>query len=107
MTEKTWTPSAVAYQSAQRALADLKGAVYLTLAAGPAEGLQNAQIGRSLGIYGGHSGQEGHISRTLLEMLLVEGVVEQDLKTKRWSLRDQSQHRTINVAEQNSVGPVS
>ena len=80
--------TASAYQSAQRAVADLKHAVFVVLAAGPAEGMKNSQIGRSLGIYAGHVRHQGHISRTLLEMMLKEGVVEQDQQTKLWKLRD-------------------
>lgn len=77
-----------AYQSAQRAVADLKHAVLVVLAAGPAEGMKNSQVGRSLGIYAGHVRHQGHISRTLLEMMLNEGVVVQDQQTKLWKLRD-------------------
>lgn len=76
-----------AYQTAQRAIADLKSAVHAVLAVAPSEGLSNAQIGRTLGIYGGHEGHEGHISRTLLALLEAEGVAHQDSRTKRWSLR--------------------
>ena len=47
-------------------------------------GLKNAQIGRALGIYSGHVGHEGHISRTVLAMLEAEGLLRQDTGTKRW-----------------------
>lgn len=87
--DSTLTTTGSAYQSAQRALADLKHSVFVVLAAGPAEGMKNSQIGRSLGIYAGHVRHQGHISRTLLEMMLNEGVVDQDPKTKLWRLRDQ------------------
>lgn len=50
--------------------------------------MTNAQIGRTLGIYTGHKGHEGHISRTLLQMLANEGGAVQDLTTKRWRLRE-------------------
>ena len=76
-----------AYQLAQAALADLKSAVYLTLESAPQCGLTNAEIGRSLGIYAGHVGHEGHISRTLLGLLESDGVVEQNTESKRWSLK--------------------
>lgn|GEM_PF-1360808 len=76
-----------AYQTAQRALADLKSAVYQVLADAPEAGLSNAEIGRTLGIYGGHIGHEGHIPRTLLSMMQQEGVVIQDAGSKRWRLR--------------------
>jgi len=76
------------YHLAQRAIADLKAAVRQILQNGPAEGMANVEIGKSLGIYTGHEGHEGHIPRTLLAMLEAEGVVEQDDKSKRWSLVD-------------------
>ena len=38
------------YAIAQRAMAELKAAVYLLLKTGPASGLRNADIGRALGI---------------------------------------------------------
>lgn len=81
---KTLTDS---YQAAQAAIANLKAAVHFVLANAP-DGLTNAQVGRTLGIYGGHVGHEGHISRTLLTLLESEGVAEQDSKTKRWHLKD-------------------
>jgi hypothetical protein len=75
------------YHLAQSAMADLKAAVHLILARTP-NGMTNAQIGRTLGIYGGHVGHEGHISRTLLAVLEIEGVAEQDPGSKKWSLKD-------------------
>ena len=74
------------YLLAQRAIADLKAAVLSMIEKGPGEGLTNAEIGRSLGIYAGHVGHEGHISRTLLSMLESEGLIKQDIDSKRWSL---------------------
>jgi hypothetical protein len=74
------------YIVAQDAMAKLKSAVWLRLRDSP-EGLTNAAIGRSLGIYSGHIGHEGHISRTILGLMEVEGVVEQDAVTKAWKLR--------------------
>ena len=44
-----------AYLKAQVALAGLKGAVHSLLANNP-QGLSNAEIGRTLGIYQGHKG---------------------------------------------------
>lgn len=76
-----------AYHDAQRALADLKGAIYEILSAAPGDGLTNAEIGRSLGIYAGHVGHEGHVSRTLLAMMESESVVEQVETTKKWRLK--------------------
>jgi hypothetical protein len=75
------------YMKSQHAIAELKGAILGLLAQHP-NGLSNADIGRSLGIYHGHSsGQEGHISRTLLALLESEQVVIQDKKTKLWRVR--------------------
>ena len=67
-------------------MAELKGSVYELLAESQS-GLTNAEIGRRLGIYQGHVGHEGHISRTILGLLEAEGVVVQDRATKFWSLR--------------------
>ncbi|MGH3053408.1 MAG: hypothetical protein ACRDL7_00335 [Gaiellaceae bacterium] len=75
------------YQLAQRALADLKIAVHEILALGPEEGLTNAQVGRVLGIYGGHEGHEGHISRVILGLLENDGTAKQSESTKRWTIR--------------------
>ncbi len=74
------------YHLAQGAMADLKSSVHLLLQDFP-EGLTNAVIGRSLGIYSGHVGHEGHISRTILAIMQAEGVVEQNTATKVWKLR--------------------
>lgn len=90
-TECITMPSA--YFLAQRAIADLKTAVLQTINSGPKGGLTNAELGRSLGIYMGHVRHEGHISRTLLNMLEGEGVVVQDSKTKKWKLKS---HTKIN-----------
>jgi hypothetical protein len=74
------------YTLAQDAMAKLRSAVHMILEATPV-GLSNARIGRSLGIYSGHVGHEGHISRTILALMEAEGVVEQDKATKLWTLR--------------------
>jgi DNA-binding IclR family transcriptional regulator len=76
-----------AYRAAQRALADLKGAIHETLALCQDGGMTNAEIGRALGIYAGHVGHEGHVSRTLLAMMESDGTVEQDGDSKRWKLK--------------------
>ena len=76
-----------AYALAQRAIADLKTAVYTLLERGPQSGMRNADIGRALGIHAGHVEHEGHIPRTLLALMEKEGVVQQDPQTKLWSLR--------------------
>jgi hypothetical protein len=75
-----------AYHRAQTAMADLKGSV-LSLLEQNIEGMSNAAIGRSLGIYGGHKGHEGHIPRTLLAMLEQEGVVQQNPGNQLWTVR--------------------
>ncbi len=72
---------------AQRAIADLKAAVYLLMKNGPESGLRNSDIGRALGIYTGHVEHEGHISRTLLAIMEKEGVVLQNPDTKLWTLK--------------------
>ena len=79
-----------AYRRAQRALAELKSAVVDLLATAGPEGLRNSQVGRSLGIYAGHVQHEGHVSRTILEMLQDDGVAEQEEKGGPWRLRQRS-----------------
>lgn len=74
------------YRRAQMAMAELKGAV-LALLERSGAGLSNASIGRSLGIYAGHKGHEGHISRTILAILEQEGVVEQRSEDRTWTIR--------------------
>lgn len=76
-----------AYVLAQDAMAKLREAIHILLAESGTVGLSNAQIGRSLGIYSGHVGHEGHISRTILALMEAEGVAVQDSATKRWHLR--------------------
>ena len=76
------------YHLAQSTMADLKAAVHQVLAGAPDGGLSNSQVGRLLGIYGGHVGHEGHISRTILAMLEGEGVAVQDSESKHWRLAD-------------------
>ena len=72
-----------AYRRAQLAMAELKSCVLQLINEGPPAGLRNADVGRALGIYGGHKGHEGHISRTILETLASEGLIEQGAD-KRW-----------------------
>ena len=82
------------YRRAQLAIAELKAAIVALLERMP-EGATNSTIGRSLGIYSGHSGHkehEGHITRTMLAMLELEGVVQQTAKDKTWSLRRHPNH---------------
>ena len=76
-----------AYMQAQTAMATLKAAVRTVLLCGSQDGMKNAEIGRTLGIYSGHVDHEGHISRTVLAMMEREGVVEQNETTKKWRLR--------------------
>ena len=75
------------YQMSQQAIADLKTAIHALLANGPEEGMTNAEIGRTLGIYQGHIGHEGHIPRTLLAIMEIEEVVMQNNETKKWTVR--------------------
>lgn len=76
-----------AEEMALEALTMLKQAILMVLAAGPEGGMKNFQIGRKLGIYTGYaSGNEGHISRTLLERLREDGTVEYDSSTGNWRL---------------------
>jgi len=77
------------YVRAQRAVAELKGVIYELLAQNQ-DGLTNAEIGRKLGIYQGHIGHEGHISRTLLAMLEQEEVATQNKETKVWVLTNKT-----------------
>lgn len=76
-----------AYRRAQMAMAELKSATHELLCSAGADGLSNSQVGRSLGIYQGHVGHQGHISRTVLQMLQADGVIEQDGPRGRWRLR--------------------
>jgi hypothetical protein len=76
-----------AYARAQRAILELKQAVHMVLSHAPEEGLQNAEIGRALGIYMGHEGHQGHVSRTILSLMENEGIVVQISETKKWRLR--------------------
>ena len=78
---------ATAYNLAQRAISDPTTTVCLLLN-NSEQSLSNAEIGRALGIYHGHSGKhEGHISRVLLELMKVEGLIIQDIKNKKWSIK--------------------
>jgi hypothetical protein len=74
-----------AYHLSQSALADLKSAILAVLSAndGP---MKNADLGRLLGLYHGHIGHQGHITRTLLELMKSDGVVHQSEDTKEWSV---------------------
>lgn len=75
------------YQIAQRALADLKTAVFMLLQ-GQETGLTNAQIARGLGMYYvRNTKQDGAVSRVLLEIMQVEGVVELDTASKKWRIK--------------------
>lgn len=78
---------AEAYALAQESMAGLKAAVHRLLSTAPPDGWKNADLGRLLGIYSGHVGHEGHISRTVLGMMEAEGTVVQDEASKKWRLR--------------------
>jgi hypothetical protein len=73
-----------AYRLAQHAVVDLKAAVLTLLEQAGDRGLRNVDIGKTLGIYSGHVGHEGHIPRTLLEMLAHEGIARQDKESQLW-----------------------
>ncbi len=73
------------YYKAQLGMTQMKEAVYSLLKENSPKGLRNVDIGKSLGIYGGHKGHEGHISRTILEIMQSEGVIEQR-EDKLWYL---------------------
>ena len=74
-----------AYRIAQESMTGLKLAVRMLLKDDVE--LSNAEIGRKLGIYAGHKGHDGHISRTVLAMLEAEGFVSQDDASKLWKQR--------------------
>ncbi len=74
------------YHLAQRAMADLKAAVYAILKENQG-GLRNVDIGKKLGIYTGHEKHEGHIPRTLLALMEAEGLVEQG-SDKAWKIKE-------------------
>lgn len=77
------------YDFAQNAWTALKLTVLSLLENAPG-GLRNVDIGTSLGIYGGHRGHQGHVSRTILEELAQEGLVYQDRHSKRWYYKSQA-----------------
>ena len=80
--------TAAAYRLAQRGIADIKAAILMLLNdQGGDEGLRNVDIGRRLGIYGGHVGHEGHVPRTMLARMESDEVVFQDPETERWRVR--------------------
>ena len=78
------------YARAQHAIADLKSSVFDLLDSSDRE-LKNVDIGHSLGIYHGHEGHEGQISRTILKMLESDGVVVQNPESKKWKLAHHSE----------------
>lgn len=73
------------YHTAQQGMAMLKSATIQLLRIHYPDGLKNSELGRALGIYMGHKGHEGHISRTILSLLEGEGSVAQS-EDKRWHL---------------------
>ena len=72
------------YLAAQTAMSELKAAVLGVVLSGPEEGMRNVEIGRALGIYGGHKGHQGHISRVCLQRLQEEVLLKQ-LDNKLWT----------------------
>lgn len=84
------------FRLAQDGLGKIKSAVFGYLQQEHPRALTNAEIGRALGIYGGHVGHVGHLSGTALELLKADGLVRQN-DDKAWSLVD---HRKMaNEAE--------
>lgn len=73
------------YEKAQMGITLLKAAVYEMLLEAGEKGVRNVDVGKRLGIYAGHIGHQGHIPRTILELLRSEGVADQGSE-KRWSL---------------------
>ena len=71
------------YEWAQIGVAQVKSAIFELLEQSE-DGLTNAEIGRSLGIYFGHEGHEGHIPRSLLSQMEREGAVFQDGPRGKW-----------------------
>ena len=74
------------YHLAQRAMADLKAAVYAILKENQS-GLRNVDIGKELGIYTGHEKHGGHILRILLALMEAEGLVVQRAD-KAWRIKE-------------------
>ena len=74
------------YGQAQTGLSYLKDAICNLLIIHGQSGLTNAQIGKALGIYRGHVGHEGHISRSVLDIMEEEGLVVQK-EDKSWILK--------------------
>ena len=79
------------YERSQFAIAELKSVVFQLLEQSAA-GRTNAEIGRSLGIYAGHIGHEGHIPRTILALMQADGSVIQDGKGGKWYVNVDGKH---------------
>ena len=71
------------YERAQIGVAQVKSAIFELLEQNK-DCLTNAEIGRSLGIYFGHEGHEGHIPRSLISLMEREGAVYQDGPCGKW-----------------------
>ena len=78
------------YYKAQYGLTLLKDAIRDLLVSIHPKGLRNVDVGKALGIYSGHKGHEGHISRTLLEIMQNEGIIEQR-SDKHWYYKEYSE----------------
>jgi len=74
------------YNRVQRAITEIESAIFELLRMYPG-GLTNAEIGRYLGIYFGHDGHEGHVSRSILALMEKKGVVQQPIRRGPWQLR--------------------
>ena len=73
------------YTRAQAAITEIESAILELLTANPS-GLTNSEIGRRLGIYFGHDGHEGHISRSILAVMQTKGIVRQQSKRGPWEI---------------------
>lgn len=75
---------------AEHAIVELKTAVLEVLNSIHPKGISNVDLGRELGInHGYNGGNEGHIQRTILGLLTMEGLAYQNLKTKLWYASNQ------------------
>lgn len=76
-----------AYQLAQHGMAEMKSDIHQVLKTVYPKAFKNHKIGRMLGIYQGHVRHEGHVSRTLLEIMKSEGTIEQNKEDKIWRMK--------------------
>ena len=77
------------YGMAQDGINRIKSAILGLIIQAGDDGMRNVEIGKSLGVYSGHTAgeHEGHISRSLLNILQNEGMVEQRTDKKWYPIR--------------------